>query len=364
MGGFECCTHRNLQGRRLDLISASRHEEFAELDYRRCQAMGLHTVRDGVRWHLIETRPYVYDFASLQRQAEAVKQTGIQVIWDLFHYGYPDDLDILSEAFIERFTQFAVAACHYLKEVLGSAEPLVLCTVNEISFFAWIAGDMANFYPYLTDSGYALKKQLALAAIKATAAIRTCYPDSRFVQCEPAIRIFPAFWNRALGKETVGHNNSQYEAFDMLAGRIEAELGGSDACLDIIGVNFYPKNQWVHPTGETVSLQSPYYKSFHKILEIIFKRYRRPILISETGTEDHERAGWFEYIAQQAEIAKDNGVPVLGICLYPILNHPGWDDDRHCRHGLWDYADDAGFRNVYLPLAEKIAKTKLPSVFV
>lgn len=50
------------------------------------------------------------------------------------------------------------------------------------------------------------------------------------------------------------------------------------------------------------------------------------------------------------------GVPVEGICLYPIVNHPGWDDDRHCHNGLFDYADASGQRPVYRPLADEIAR--------
>jgi hypothetical protein len=48
------------------------------------------------------------------------------------------------------------------------------------------------------------------------------------------------------------------------------------------------------------------------------------------------------------------GVPVNGLCLYPIVNHPGWDDDRHCHNGLWDYPDDAGERELYEPLAREL----------
>ena len=43
-----------------------------------------------------------------------------------------------------------------------------------------------------------------------------------------------------------------------------------------------------------------------------------------------------------------------GLCLYPIVNHPGWDDDRHCTNGLWDYADEAGHREIFAPLAEEL----------
>ena len=106
MGGFECSSHRNSQGRRLDLIEATRHDEFAEADYARMAEIGMRTARDGVRWHLIETEPYRYDFSSLANQVAAAKSTGVQVIWDYFHYGYPDDIDIFSGEFIERFARF------------------------------------------------------------------------------------------------------------------------------------------------------------------------------------------------------------------------------------------------------------------
>jgi hypothetical protein len=50
-----------------------------------------------------------------------------------------------------------------------------------------------------------------------------------------------------------------------------------------------------------------------------------------------------------------DGLPVHGLCLYPIVNHPGWDDDRHCYNGLWDYPDANGHREAYEPLARELA---------
>ena len=49
------------------------------------------------------------------------------------------------------------------------------------------------------------------------------------------------------------------------------------------------------------------------------------------------------------------GVPVEGVCLYPIVNHPGWDDDRHCHNGMFDYAEASGRREVFQPLADEVA---------
>ncbi len=78
------------------------------------------------------------------------------------------------------------------------------------------------------------------------------------------------------------------------------------------------------------------------------------MIISETGIENDVRAEWFRYIFEQAEIAKSNGVQIEGICLYPIVNHPGWDDNRHCHNGLWDYSNEAEEREIHHPLAEEI----------
>jgi hypothetical protein len=52
-------------------------------------------------------------------------------------------------------------------------------------------------------------------------------------------------------------------------------------------------------------------------------------------------------------------VPVEGICLYPVLNHLGWDDDRHCQNGLLDFPRDAaGRRGVIARLAEELARQR------
>jgi hypothetical protein len=57
MGGFECSTHMLRSGRRLDLVSSTRHDVFAREDYERMRAIGMRTARDGVRWHVVEPTP-------------------------------------------------------------------------------------------------------------------------------------------------------------------------------------------------------------------------------------------------------------------------------------------------------------------
>ena len=55
-----------------------------------------------------------------------------------------------------------------------------------------------------------------------------------------------------------------------------------------------------------------------------------------------------------AERVRRLGVPVEGVCLYPILDHPGWDDDRLCPNGLLGHDPGAGARTVHGPLADRV----------
>jgi hypothetical protein len=69
------------------------------------------------------------------------------------------------------------------------------------------------------------------------------------------------------------------------------------------------------------------------------------------------RPEWLGYVGAEVRAARAAGVPVEGICLYPVLNHLGWDDDRHCQNGLLDFPHDAaGRRGVVAPLADELAR--------
>lgn len=87
-------------------------------------------------------------------------------------------------------------------------------------------------------------------------------------------------------------------------------------------------------------------------------RYSRPLFIAETGIEDEHRPEWLRYICDEVVEAIQRGIPVEGICSYPILNYPGWEDECHCHAGLWDSCDSSGHREIYIPLAEEIERQR------
>ena len=49
------------------------------------------------------------------------------------------------------------------------------------------------------------------------------------------------------------------------------------------------------------------------------------------------RIEWIEKIIEQCLIARENGVHLNGICIYPITDHPDWDNlESYSNCGLWD----------------------------
>jgi len=115
MAGFECSCHLNSCHKRLDMMAAVGHDRYVAEDYARLREVGIATARDGVRWHLIE-RAGCYDWSSWIPMLRAAREAGVQVIWDLCHYGWPDGLDIFSAAFVERFARFAGQAAQVQRE--------------------------------------------------------------------------------------------------------------------------------------------------------------------------------------------------------------------------------------------------------
>jgi hypothetical protein len=353
LAGFECSSHYTRAGIRLDIIEASGHDRLVRSDYRRVRRHGIRAVREGMRWHLIEPRSGRYDFSSVLPMVRAAREARLQVIWDLCHFGWPDQLDIFSAAFVDRFAQMA-RACVRMLAAEGHQAPIIV-PINEISFFAWAGGQAAQFNPFARGRPDELKQQLVRAAIAGIDAIWETAPKARILQIDPAIHVVPDPKRPTEAADARGFREAQFQAWDMLAGSMEPRLGGHPKYLDLIGINYYPHNQWVF-NGTTLEHSDPQYLPLRKLLSENYRRYGRPILLAETGAENGIRPRWLRYVGREVRAAMRQGIPVQGVCWYPILNHPGWGDGRHCRNGLWDYPDPRGRRPLYEPLARELRR--------
>lgn len=188
----------------------------------------------------------------------------------------------------------AVAHARRCAEAADKATPLWLCPVNE-----------PMMYPML--AGMAWEHAVDLAITMARVA-RDHHPVVKLLSTDPI----------------TGIGERQFAATDRL---VTAD------CVDVVGVNYYPH------TART---------SLLKVLVKTWKRYRKPILVSETswhdGHRDHHRrhpgfnkGAWLRHMLGEIDAARANGVEFAGLCWYPIVDCPPWQHPRsrnRWSHGL------------------------------
>ncbi len=327
------------------MTSALQHDVLAAEDYRRLREVGISTARDGIRWHLVD-RGGTYDWSSWIPMLEAARREGVQVIWDLCHYGWPDDLDIFSTEFLKRFARFVREAARIHREHTDGIA--FYSPMNEINFFTW-AATRELMFPYAYGRDHELKRQLVRAALAAVEAIWSVDPKARMTFPEPLIHNVPPRWRPWITGPSEGQTASQFEAWDMIAGRAEPSLGGAERYLDILGINFYAANQWEVPGGRKLhwdaGSEDPRWVPLHKLIAGVHARFDRPMYISETSHYGSGRADWLNEVAREVHIARCEGAPLEGVCLYPILDRFDWEDRTHWHNsGLWDRAANGNGR--------------------
>ena len=337
MGGFEAACHINAAGVRLDMIGATQHDREVESDYQLLRSIGIRTVRDAVRWPLIEGE-HGFDFKSLAPMLAAAERHDMQVIWTLCHYGWPDDVDVFSAAFPERFVRFCTAVAGYVK-AHSSRLPFYI-PINEISFLSWAAGEVGWFSPFGHGRGVELKRRLIEAAIAGCDAIWAVDRRARIVHVDPVIHVTAPPTRPDLTAAAAAQRESQFEAWDMLTGIRDRELGGHPRYLDVMGLNFYHTNQWELPDARLRWDESPRdgrWVPFHRLIAEVYDRYRTPLIIGETSHFGVGRAPWLREIIAEVWAACSAGVLLEGVCIFPIIDRMDWTDESHWHNsGLWD----------------------------
>lgn len=335
MGGFECADHINRSGKRVNLLEETQHHLRAREDYSLLKDIGIQVVREGICWSTVEKSPYILDFSSLKPRIDAAKELGMQIIWDLCHFGYPDDLIPTHPLFTSRFMSLCRAFALFHKEYSG--EPLLVVPINEISFLSWHSGEVRGTVPFAENSGFDIKYHLCKAAIEGIKVLKQTDESCQVFLIEPLCEIHRGEFEVS-DEELKKLNLLQFQAMDIISGDLCPELGGSPQLFDWVGFNYYYNNQWEHE-GLTIPWPSLEKKSipFSKLLLNAYNRYKKPTILSETGHFGPLRSQWMEEITLECDRAMSLGVDLRGICIYPVIDRPDWDDlNSYCNCGLWD----------------------------
>ena len=359
-GGYECTDQLNCFGNRVDFLPLTGHLQLLDEDYTALNQFQVRTVREGIRWAHIERTPYHYDWHTVRIMLDAGERHGIQQVWDMCHFGFPDDLTPLHPMFARRFAALCRAFVDFYRSQRPDG-PLVVTPINEVSFLSWAGGEVRATSPYGVRLGWEVKYSLMRAYIEGVAALREADPDIRILTTEPLVSIVPPLDPSPQQKRDARqHHEWQYQSIDMLAGRVSPELGGRPEYLDILGFNYYYDNQWDVTThrrlGWSDQHPDPRWRPLRELLKEAYRRYHRPIALTETSHPGIDRPQWLRMIGRECAATLQQGVPLLGVCLYPIIDRPDWDFlDHWHQSGLWDAAlrpDGPPRRVLHEPSAE------------
>jgi hypothetical protein len=346
LSGFECSTFCwKDQGRR-DLVEETQHRQHADQDYRLLRDLGIAVAREGIPWPFVDKGDGNYDFSLIDPMIAAMNRHQILPIWDLCHYGYPDGLDPFSDTFQERFAAYCHAATKYVTARVHG--PHFFTPVNETTFFAECGGGWGWVAPFGKDEAERDRLRLALcrAAITGTNAIATLCLKPAWCILTLWCRLSPRRTGRTCRRKPAKRPfEDTFFAWDVIAGLQHPELGGSPEILDIVGCNVYAWGQMQYTESGPHKALVPNADGIVPLcdmLERVWTRYHRPMIIAETSGLAEGRPNWLKDVMDESLAAVDRGIDLHGVCLFPAVDMPDWHKGNWLNMGICDLVDEGG----------------------
>jgi hypothetical protein len=341
LSGFECSTFLWHEKGRRDLCEETQHRVHADEDYRMLRSLGIAVAREGIPWPMVDKGGGRFDFSAIDPFLDAQRRHSILPIWDLCHYGYPDDADPFGPGFAQRFADYARAAAAYVLERAHHGPPFFTPT-NEPTFFGYMAGEWAWAAPFGRDRETRRRLTVALAAadIAGVKAIRALAPEARMVHIDPLIWVVPPRDRPDLAEAAWRESyDDAYLAWDVIGGLKHPELGGSGEILDIIGFNNYSFGQMEYREHGPHAALEPGDDRIRPLADLIeegWKKYRRPCIVAETSGLKGGRPDWLNDIVGESLAAVNRGVDLQAVCLFPAVDMPDWGTGEWVHNGIAD----------------------------
>lgn len=297
---------------RQDEVRLIRHDEFLETDYQLLVDIGCIGVRDAARWYVTHPARGQFDWDWLDRVVAAAERYKLKLYLDLWHYGYPDWLDLMSAEAPDQFADFArqiarrYPSIHYY------------CVSNEPSAMVHEAGRRGRWKPFMRRKDPVdLRRQICRMIIQASRAVLEVKPDAELVLPEP--------WHAT----DVFSEDEQAAVLDVVLGRRDHELGGADELVTVIGLNHY-RDSTLPP--------------LHKLFLNARQRWQhKPLWFTETSgpPKGWQQTEWFWWMLAETRLANIYGANIPVFTWAPALSMYDWvDETKHLPNGIWKLLPD------------------------
>jgi hypothetical protein len=345
ISGFECSSFVWKDAGRRDLVAETKHREHAREDYRLLADLGIGVAREAVPWPLV-SRGGGYDFGLVDPVIDGMNEARVAPIWDLCHYGYPDDTDPFAPDFADRFAEYCLAAARYVTSRVHAESGPYFSPINELTYFSQAGGLWGLIAPFGRDRNTYEELRLALcgADIAGIKAIRSEIPDARMIAMDPVVNIVaPRDRPDLISKAHHETWEDTFVAWDVLCGLRNPQLGGTPEILDIVGVNAYSFGQQeMRGDGPHESLEPDDDRilPLHSLIEYAAERYRRPMIVAETSGLRDGRSAWLDDVMQESLAAVHDGIDLQAVCLFPGVDMPDWNTGEWLHNGIADLVEE------------------------
>lgn len=302
---------------RQDEVRLIQHDTRLDEDYALLTSIGCVGVRDAARWYITHPAPHRFDWSWIDALVESAERHQLKLYLDLWHYGYPDWMDILAPDAPKHFAEFAAGIAERYPSLR------YYCVCNEPTLMVEFAGMKGKWRPFLKGKvgGDLVRAQVCRMIIEASRQILAIRPDAVLVLPDP----LHSTDKHRLHSDDARPLAEQARVIDTVLGRRDPELGGAEDLIHIIGLNHY-RDTTLPP--------------FHQMILRAQDHWRdKPLWLTETsgpakgGWRQNE---WFWWMLSEITIARMLGVDIPVFTWAPVISMFDWViETRQLRNGVW-----------------------------
>ncbi len=330
----------------LDEFDLTDHYRYWREDLDRVASLGVRALRYGLPWYKIETQPGKFDWDWSDRAIAYAAEKGIEIIFDLMHYGVPLWLEnqFLNTDYEKYVADWAYAAADRYRDTIRYHTPF-----NETLICSEFAGLNGIWPPYLRGSDGQVKiiRNIARGMTLTIDAIRAARTDAVIVQVDAAGEVLPG--TPELAELAALETAKTFAGSDLVVGLVDGQHslvdwflknGMSEGDLDwfrskrqeidIFGTNYYSEMSvsrldiWhgkpaktKFPGGAAGMIRS---------IEAFASRYGKPVMLTETSLNGTvpQRAAWLAESVAACKQARALGLPLVGYTWFPVFDLIDW----------------------------------------
>jgi beta-glucosidase/6-phospho-beta-glucosidase/beta-galactosidase len=341
--GIECSFIPHLN---IDQFDWTQHNRFWKDDLRRAkEELGISHLRYALPWHKLEPTKGEFDWSIADERLAEFERVGIDPLLDVMHFGTPLWLrqavgDPEFPEALERFTTAIVSRYASLVRTW--------CPFNEPLVSALFSGDFGFWPPHARKwRGYMpVLSRIVQGVSRSIRAIRATKPDAVVLLCD-AVESYKTR-TPSLEAEVKRRNLRRFLVMDLLTGRVDqhhplhswvTSYGLSELDLqwfrsnpqapDVFGMDYYPHSDWqIDQTSAGVRQRradSP--TGLYNVANQYWNRYGIPLMLTETSIEGQpiNREIWLETNVEHIRRLREEGVPMLGLIWWPMIDQVDWD---------------------------------------